>query len=103
MMMLRVERMLIPFKIFEQIDTETVTQQFFKPQSSWKTETSASITQFSVFSYLICGLFVLILYFVFNRENDPPNKEVSQQLIKEVQEVEQIKNDSLCTERRILG
>lgn len=55
------------------------------------------------FSYLICSLFVLILYFVFNRENDPPNKEVSQQLIKEVQEVEQIKNDSLCTERRILG
>ena len=41
--------------------------------------------------------------FYFNRENEPPNKEISTQLLKEVQEVEQIKIDSLCTERRILG
>ena len=47
---------------------------------------------------------VLLMYlFCFNRENETPNKEVSTKLLKEVQEVEQMKNDFLCTERRILG
>ena len=37
------------------------------------------------------------------RENEPPNLAVVATILKEVKEVEQIQNDSLCTERRILG
>ena len=37
------------------------------------------------------------------RENEPPNLTVVATILKEVKEVEQIQNDSLCTERRILG
>ena len=36
------------------------------------------------------------------RENEPPNLAVVATILKEVK-VEQIQNDSLCTERRILG
>lgn len=35
------------------------------------------------------------------KENEPPNQEVARRLLKEVQEVEHVKNDSLFTERRI--
>ena len=45
--------------------------------------------------------FIYTLY--SNRENEPPNQEVARRLLKEVQEVEHVKNDSLCTERRIFG
>ena len=38
-----------------------------------------------------------------NRENEPPNQTVVTTILKEVKEIDQIKNDSLCTERRILG
>ena len=40
---------------------------------------------------------------LFYRENEAPNQEISATLLKEIQEIEQIKNDSLCTERRVLG
>jgi len=42
-----------------------------------------------------------ILY--LNRENESSNSDIMKQLVKEVQEAEQIKTDSLCTEIRILG
>ena len=42
------------------------------------------------------------MYFI-HRENEPPNQAVLTTVLKEVKEVEQIKNDSLCSERRILG
>ena len=39
----------------------------------------------------------------FYRENEDPNQQTVNILLKEIQEVEQIKNDALCTERRVLG
>ena len=44
-------------------------------------------------------LFLLISH----RENELPNKDVLATILKEVKEIEQIQNDSHCTERRILG
>ena len=43
------------------------------------------------------------IHIYINRENEPPNQEVPRKLLKEVQEVEHIKNDTLCIERRIFG
>lgn len=37
------------------------------------------------------------------RENEPPNQGVTATVLREVKQVEQIQNDALCTERRILG
>ena len=37
------------------------------------------------------------------KSNEPPNLAVVATILKEVKEVEQIQNDSLCTERSILG
>ena len=37
------------------------------------------------------------------RENEPPNVAVVATILKEVKEIEQVQNDSLCTERRIPG
>ncbi|CAH3187466.1 unnamed protein product [Porites lobata] len=39
---------------------------------------------------------------VDKKENEAPNHTISTTLLKEVQEIEQIKNDSTCTERRVL-
>lgn len=36
-------------------------------------------------------------------ENEPPNRAVLATILKEVKEIDQIQNDSLCSERRILG
>ena len=47
--------------------------------------------------------FTLFALFEFCRENEAPNNTISTTLLKEVQEIEQIKNDSTCTERRVLG
>ena len=47
----------------------------------------------------------LILWniYAFYRENEDPNRQRANTLLKEIQEVEQIRNDTLCTERRVLG
>ena len=37
------------------------------------------------------------------RENEQPNLAVVATILKEGKEIEQIQNDSLCIERRILG
>ena len=39
----------------------------------------------------------------FYRENEEPNQQIANTLLKEIQEVEQIKNDATSTERRVLG
>ncbi|KAM7435724.1 hypothetical protein ABFA07_014382 [Porites harrisoni] len=39
---------------------------------------------------------------VDKKENEAPNHTISTSLLKEVQEIEQIKNDSTCTEKRVL-
>lgn len=39
----------------------------------------------------------------FYRENEEPNQHTANTLGKEIKEVDQIKNDAICTERRILG
>lgn len=43
------------------------------------------------------------LFQFLTETNKPPNLAVVATILKEVKEVEQIQNDSLCTERRILG
>lgn len=47
----------------------------------------------------------LILWniWAFYRENEDPNQQIANTLLKEIQEVEQIRSDTLCTERRVLG
>ena len=57
---------------------------------------------------LICLSLIVILLIdaiilISHRENEPPNQAVLATMLKEVKEIEQIQNDSLCTERRILG
>lgn len=39
---------------------------------------------------------------VDKKENEAPNNTISTTLLKEAQEIEQIKNDSTCTERQVL-
>jgi len=39
----------------------------------------------------------------FFRENEAPNQAIFTTLMKEIMEVDQIKNDPLCTERRVVG
>ena len=39
----------------------------------------------------------------FYRENEESNQQIANTLLKEIQEVEQIKNDATSTERRVLG
>ena len=51
---------------------------------------------------LICYLILWNIY-AFYRENEDPNRQIANTLLKEIQEVEQIRNDTLCTERRVLG
>ena len=41
--------------------------------------------------------------FAFYRENEEPNQHTANTLLKENKEVDQIKNDAICMERRILG
>ncbi|XP_068714058.1 uncharacterized protein [Montipora foliosa] len=43
-----------------------------------------------------------LLWNTEKKENEPPNQTVVTTILKEVKEIDQIKNDSLCTERRIL-
>ena len=57
---------------------------------------------------LICLTLIVILLIdaiilISHRENEPPNQAVLATILKEVKEIEQIQNDSLCTERRIIG
>ena len=39
----------------------------------------------------------------FYRENEEPNQQIANTLLKEIQEVEQIKNDATSTKKRALG
>ena len=39
----------------------------------------------------------------FYSENEETNQHVANTLLKEIKEVDQIKNDAICTERRILA
>ena len=40
---------------------------------------------------------------ISHKENEPPDQAVLATILKEVKEIDQIQNDSLCKERRILG
>ena len=52
---------------------------------------------------LLSGFHFYGTNFVFYRENEDPNHHIVNTLLKEIQEVDQIKNDTLCTQRRVLG
>jgi len=52
---------------------------------------------------LIVILLIDAIILISHRENEPPNQAVLATILKEVKEIEQIQNDSLCTERRIIG
>ena len=47
--------------------------------------------------------FTFFALFEFCRANKALNNTISTTLLKEVQEIEQIKDDSTCAERRVLG
>ena len=56
-----------------------------------------------IFLSLIVILLMNGIISISYRENEPPNLTVVATILKEGKEIEQIQNDSLCTERRILG
>ena len=68
---------------------------------------SRNIFGYSKSLTLVCDKKWLQFTFIYtlyaNKENEPPNQEVARKLLKEVQEVEHIKNDTLCIEERIFG
>ena len=56
-----------------------------------------------IFLSLIVILLMNGIISISYRENEPPNLTVVATILKEGKEIEQIQNDSLCTERRIIG
>ena len=58
--------------------------------------------KFIFLSFIVILLMDAVLL-ISHREDEPRNEAVLATILKEVKEIEQIQNDSPCTERRILG